>query len=220
VSLRDKANELAEKARRYADGHKSKIDDGIERVETLVDKRTGGQYHDRIATAMGKAKDYIEKLPQTNLEREARSMTAEPSVNDLTPMLAAGVENEPMLLLDTTGSMSYPVAEDSKVGVLRVSADQPQCGLRAREQGRGKQTVLTPHAVGTTSQQRLTPPGRPAGARSVPRTPMSRGQQCSPTGGYQPPSLPDDPTNPITVIRGCGCSTPATVLITLKGQET
>ncbi|MGH9067984.1 MAG: hypothetical protein ACRD0J_10925, partial [Acidimicrobiales bacterium] len=30
-------------------------------------------------------------------------------------MLPAGVENEPMLLLDTTGSMSYPVAEGSTI---------------------------------------------------------------------------------------------------------
>ncbi len=41
--------------------------------------------------------------------------TAEPSVNDLSPMLKEGVEKEPMLLLDTTGSMSYPVAQDSRV---------------------------------------------------------------------------------------------------------
>jgi hypothetical protein len=41
--------------------------------------------------------------------------TSEPSVNDLSPMLPAGVENEPMLLLDVTGSMSYPVAEGSSV---------------------------------------------------------------------------------------------------------
>jgi hypothetical protein len=39
----------------------------------------------------------------------------EPSVNDLRPMLPAGVENEPMLLLDTTGSMTYPVAERSAI---------------------------------------------------------------------------------------------------------
>ena len=39
MSLRDKANELAENARRYAVGHKTKIDDGIEKIETLVDKR-------------------------------------------------------------------------------------------------------------------------------------------------------------------------------------
>ncbi|MGH9061655.1 MAG: hypothetical protein ACRDZY_19410 [Acidimicrobiales bacterium] len=36
-------------------------------------------------------------------------------MNDLSPMLPAGVENEPMLLLDTTGSMSYPVAEGSTI---------------------------------------------------------------------------------------------------------
>jgi len=41
--------------------------------------------------------------------------TAEPSVNDLSPMLKPGVEKEPMLLLDTTGSMSYPVSEGSKI---------------------------------------------------------------------------------------------------------
>ncbi len=41
--------------------------------------------------------------------------TTEPSVNDLSPMLKPGVEKEPMLLLDTTGSMSYPVSEGSKI---------------------------------------------------------------------------------------------------------
>jgi hypothetical protein len=41
--------------------------------------------------------------------------SAEPSVNDLSPMLKPGVEKEPMLLLDTTGSMSYPVAEGSSI---------------------------------------------------------------------------------------------------------
>ena len=40
---------------------------------------------------------------------------AEPSVNDLSPILPAGVENEPMLLLDTTGSMSYAAADGSTV---------------------------------------------------------------------------------------------------------
>lgn len=33
---------------------------------------------------------------------------AEPSINDLSPLIAKGVEREPMLLLDITGSMSYP----------------------------------------------------------------------------------------------------------------
>lgn len=41
--------------------------------------------------------------------------TSEPSVNDLSPMLRPGVEKEPMLLLDTTGSMSYPAADGSNV---------------------------------------------------------------------------------------------------------
>lgn len=43
------------------------------------------------------------------------STTAEPSINDLSPMMPAGVENEPMLLLDTTGSMSYQASPDSPI---------------------------------------------------------------------------------------------------------
>lgn len=39
----------------------------------------------------------------------------EPSVNDLTPIVPPGRLAEPMLLLDTTGSMSYPNAENSTV---------------------------------------------------------------------------------------------------------
>lgn len=39
----------------------------------------------------------------------------EPSVNDLTPIVPPGRPAEPMLLLDTTGSMSYPNTENSKV---------------------------------------------------------------------------------------------------------
>jgi hypothetical protein len=41
--------------------------------------------------------------------------TIEPSANDLSPMLKSGVEKEPMLLLDTTGSMSYAAAADTTV---------------------------------------------------------------------------------------------------------
>lgn len=52
--------------------------------------------------------------------------TTEPSVNDLSPIVPAGVENEPMLLLDTTGSMSYKAAADSNVtrwGVICEALD-------------------------------------------------------------------------------------------------
>lgn len=43
---------------------------------------------------------------------------AEPSIaelNNLAPVVAEGVEREPVLLLDTSGSMSWPVAEGSTV---------------------------------------------------------------------------------------------------------
>jgi hypothetical protein len=39
--------------------------------------------------------------------------TPEPSVNDLSPVVKPGVEKEPVALIDTSGSMSWPVAENS-----------------------------------------------------------------------------------------------------------
>jgi hypothetical protein len=72
---------------------------------------------------------------------------SEPSVNDLRPMLKPGVENEPMLLLDTTGSMSYPVAEGSTVQRREVIGEAigriveqlaAQDSQAAKEQAEGK----------------------------------------------------------------------------------
>lgn len=43
-------------------------------------------------------------------------MTAtEPTKQDLSPVVPAGIEKEPILLLDTSGSMSYPVADGSNI---------------------------------------------------------------------------------------------------------
>jgi hypothetical protein len=38
---------------------------------------------------------------------------AEPSVNDLSPVVAKGVEKEPIALIDISGSMTWPVSADS-----------------------------------------------------------------------------------------------------------
>jgi hypothetical protein len=46
--------------------------------------------------------------------------STEPSINDLSPIVHAGVEKEPMLLLDTSGSMSWPAAEGSSAQRLSV----------------------------------------------------------------------------------------------------
>jgi uncharacterized protein YegL len=46
--------------------------------------------------------------------------STEPSVNDLSPIVNAGVEKEPMLLLDTSGSMSWPAAEGASAQRLSV----------------------------------------------------------------------------------------------------
>jgi hypothetical protein len=45
---------------------------------------------------------------------------SEPSRNDLSPVVGTGVKREPMLLLDTTGSMSWPAKEGSKVTRIQV----------------------------------------------------------------------------------------------------
>lgn len=42
-------------------------------------------------------------------------MTAEPSINDLNPLLKEGVEKEPIALIDTSGSMSFAVSEGSNI---------------------------------------------------------------------------------------------------------
>lgn len=41
--------------------------------------------------------------------------TQEPSKQDLSPVVPAGVEKEPILLLDTSGSMSYPASPNSRI---------------------------------------------------------------------------------------------------------
>lgn len=41
--------------------------------------------------------------------------TPEPSVNDLSPVVKPGVAKEPVALIDTSGSMSWPVADGSTV---------------------------------------------------------------------------------------------------------
>jgi ABC-type sugar transport system substrate-binding protein len=46
--------------------------------------------------------------------------TAEPSVNDLSPVVTPGVEKEPVALIDTSGSMSWPVADGSTVRRMDV----------------------------------------------------------------------------------------------------
>jgi hypothetical protein len=43
------------------------------------------------------------------------SSMAEPSVNDLSPVVAKGVEKEPIALVDISGSMSWPVADGTSV---------------------------------------------------------------------------------------------------------
>jgi hypothetical protein len=43
------------------------------------------------------------------------SSISEPTVNDLSPVVAKGVEKEPVALVDISGSMSWPVADGSRV---------------------------------------------------------------------------------------------------------
>lgn len=53
---------------------------------------------------------------EATTDQEDVMSTAEPSVNDLSPMSKAGPTNlEPAFLLDTSGSMSYPTTENGSV---------------------------------------------------------------------------------------------------------
>lgn len=58
-------------------------------------------------------------------------MTAEPSINDLNPMLKEGVEKEPIALIDTSGSMSYAVADGTNVSRWEVVGEA--MGLLVKE---------------------------------------------------------------------------------------
>jgi hypothetical protein len=64
----------------------------------------------------------------------------EPSVNDLSPITRA--ETEPMLLLDTTGSMSFPVANGSTVkrmDVVKEAIGQIVATLEAKDSQEAKE---------------------------------------------------------------------------------
>lgn len=79
--------------------------------------------------------------------------TSEPSVQDLSPVVPANVEKEPMLLLDTTGSMSWPasatqdrpnrieVVHEAIGGVVEALAKQDS--QAAHEEGGGGLMTIT-----------------------------------------------------------------------------
>lgn len=78
----------------------------------------------------------------------------EPSINDLSPMLKPGVEREPMLLLDTTGSMSFAAAEGSPIdrrgvvgealgSVVEALAAQDSQAEREQEAGQDAGGLMT-----------------------------------------------------------------------------
>ncbi len=48
-----------------------------------------------------------------NNKNDVQDAVTEPSVNDLSPVMKSGVEREPMFLIDTTGSMTFPISDGS-----------------------------------------------------------------------------------------------------------
>jgi hypothetical protein len=79
----------------------------------------------------------------------------EPSIQDLSPVVPKGVEKEPVLLVDTSGSMSYPAAEGSSirrwdvvtealptlVAILGAADSQAEAEAAAGEDAGGLMTV-------------------------------------------------------------------------------
>src|SRR5947209_6814117 len=60
------------------------------------------------------------RLSRPHRARKETCMTTEPSHVDVSPMFKPGVEKEPILLLDTTGSNGDPAAPGSKIRRLDV----------------------------------------------------------------------------------------------------
>lgn len=81
---------------------------------------------------------------------------SEPSIadlNDFSPMVPKGKEKEPVALIDTTGSMSWPVAEGSELQrrtvleeamsvIVNVLAKEDSQATREAEEGEGKGGLL------------------------------------------------------------------------------
>jgi hypothetical protein len=93
----------------------------------------------------------------------------EPSVNDLSPVVAAGREREPMLLLDITGSMSWPAAEGEKVTRIQVLQEalpivieriyslDDQAAKESAERGKPSGGVMTYTFAGGNGQEITVP---------------------------------------------------------------
>ena len=62
MDISDKLNDLKRKAEDAAVEHKDQINEAVEKAQAAADQRTEGKYHDRIAKAGAKVKNYVEKL--------------------------------------------------------------------------------------------------------------------------------------------------------------
>lgn len=62
MAIKDRIRGLTKKAQDTAAEHKDEIQQAVEKAEVTADQRTGGKYHDQIASAAAKAEAYVEKL--------------------------------------------------------------------------------------------------------------------------------------------------------------
>ena len=58
----DDAKKLAEKAQDLAGEHRDQVKQGLDKVEDLADKATGGKYTDQIDAAGAKAAGFVDGL--------------------------------------------------------------------------------------------------------------------------------------------------------------
>jgi hypothetical protein len=56
---------LLDKAKAWVGGNKSQAHSAVEKGADLADDKTGGKYTDKIDTGEDKARDQIDKLPDT-----------------------------------------------------------------------------------------------------------------------------------------------------------
>ena len=59
-------DKLKGKATEVVDKHGEQIAEGLDKAAGVVDKKTKGKYHDKLATGTEKAKDALDKLDDKN----------------------------------------------------------------------------------------------------------------------------------------------------------
>ena len=79
MGLSDRLKGLTKKAEAKAAEHQDELRQAVQKAETSADQRTGGKYHDQIATAGAKAEAYVENLKPEESTPNVEGQPAKPA---------------------------------------------------------------------------------------------------------------------------------------------